>query len=442
MPAIQASRPVKIVIDGGYGKSRELRTATEKPMPSIRKSQIPKIQIHGKLPTSTYAAPTMAQVNEARGSNGYSAASLFAGGGGSSTGWALAGFKVLWANEFMDHAATTYRANHPDTIVDQRTIRDVQPDDILEAIGLKAGDLDVLDGSPPCDSFSTAGVRQKAWGKEKEYYGGKKHQRTDDLFFEYVRILDGLRPRMFIAENVTGLIKGAAKGRFLQILKALKGVGYHVEVKVLDAQWLGVPQCRQRVIFQGSRDGEKLFWPKPHRKRISLAEAIGAISGFTNIGFNAVKFSAAARPNPTITTSTSKKMGGQIVPGEGSSLAETGQPIGHYAIGEEWKKLKPGESSDRFFNLVRPDPKNPSPCVSGSAGLFPSGASVTHPSEPRKFTIPELKAVCSFPPDYKLTGTYGDQWAVCGMSVPPLMMFEIAKGVQRGLDHLKGLGLK
>ncbi len=382
MPTIQATRPVNVILDDGYG----LQGVTGKPAPTIRA---------GRAPTkaSSYRAPTMAEVNAARGTSGYRGASLFAGGGGSSTGWALAGFKVLWANEFMPHAAATYKANHSETILDQRTIREIQPAEILKALDLKAGELDFLDGSPPCDAFSTAGKRTEGWGKEKAYYGGQKRQRTDDLFFEFVRILDGLRPRVFIAENVTGLIKGKAKGRFLQILAALKATGYRVEVKVLDAQWLGVPQCRARVIFQGWRDGQRSRWPKPHGKRISLAEALAGAD----------------------------------------STGEAIQ-IGRYAIGKEWAKLRPGGQSERYFQLVRPEPSRPSPAVTGLAAEFPSGASVTHPSEPRKFTISELKAVSSFPPDYDLKGTYAQQWAVCGMSVPPLMMYEIASAIRKGLD--------
>ena len=109
----------------------------------------------------------------------------------------------------------------------------IEPEEILEAIGKKPGELDVLDGSPPCDPFSTAGKGDKAWGKEKSYYGGKKRQRTDDLFFEYIRILEGLRPKVFVAENVSGLVKGRAKGYFLEILAALKETGYNVEARVL-----------------------------------------------------------------------------------------------------------------------------------------------------------------------------------------------------------------
>ncbi|MDO8605087.1 MAG: DNA (cytosine-5-)-methyltransferase, partial [Phaeospirillum sp.] len=156
----------------------------------------------------------------------------------------MAGYRVLWASEFIPAAQETYRANHPGSILDTRDIRKVRPQEILAAIGMKAGEVDLLDGSPPCASFSTAGKREAGWGEVKSY--SDVEQRTDDLFFEYARILKGIQPRVFVAENVSGLVKGTAKGYFLQILAALKGCGYRVEARLLDAQWLGVPQMRQR----------------------------------------------------------------------------------------------------------------------------------------------------------------------------------------------------
>lgn len=179
--------------------------------------------------------------------NGFNAVSTFSGCGGSSLGYKMAGFKVLWANEFIPAAQEVYRLNHPSTILDTRDIRQVQPQDILDAIGMKPGELDLFDGSPPCASFSTAGKREAGWGKVKAYSDTK--QRTDDLFFEYARLLRGIQPKVFVAENVSGLVKGTAKGYFKLILEELKGCGYNVKAKVLDAQWLGVPQMRQRLIF-------------------------------------------------------------------------------------------------------------------------------------------------------------------------------------------------
>jgi DNA (cytosine-5)-methyltransferase 1 len=135
--------------------------------------------------------------------NGLAAASTFAGGGGTSTGLRMAGFKVLWANECDPHAVETYRANHPDTELDPRDVREVTAADIMRAVGGR--EIDLLDGSPPCTAFSTAGKREKGWGKRKSH-AGRKQDRVEDLFFEYARLLRDLQPRAFVAENVSGLI--------------------------------------------------------------------------------------------------------------------------------------------------------------------------------------------------------------------------------------------
>ncbi|HEX3640177.1 MAG TPA: DNA cytosine methyltransferase [Ktedonobacteraceae bacterium] len=184
--------------------------------------------------------------------NGRNVVSTFSGCGGSCLGFRLAGYRILWANEFIPAARDTYKANHPHSILDARDIRKIKPDEILKAIHLNQGELDVFEGSPPCASFSTAGKREASWGKVKDY--SDTRQRVDDLFFEYVRLLKGLQPKVFVAENVSGLVKGTAKGYFLEILKELKSCGYTVEAKILDAQWLGVPQMRQRLIFVGVRN--------------------------------------------------------------------------------------------------------------------------------------------------------------------------------------------
>jgi DNA (cytosine-5)-methyltransferase 1 len=223
----------------------------------------PPAAVPGKPP---YRVPPMAEI-AAVPPNGLTAVSTFSGCGGSSLGYKIAGFKVLWANEFIPAAAATYRANHPGTVLDTRDIRKVQPADILEAIGMRAGDLDLFDGSPPCASFSTAGKREKGWGRVKPY--SDTRQRVDDLFFEFARLVRGIQPRVFIAENVAGLVSGTAKGYFLQILRELKAAGYRVEARLLDAQWLGVPQMRKRVIFQGVR--EDLGRSPPGRSRCPTA---------------------------------------------------------------------------------------------------------------------------------------------------------------------------
>jgi DNA (cytosine-5)-methyltransferase 1 len=168
-----------------------------------------------------YRVPSMAEI-AALPWNGYRVASSFAGAGGSCTGYRMARYRVVWASEFVPEAAETYRANcAPGCVVDTRDIRDVTPEDVLAQLGMAAGELDIWDGSPPCASFSMAGNREADWGKVKDYSGTR--QRTDDLFFEYARLAKGVQPRVLIAENVAGLVRGTAKGKFKQVLAALTG---------------------------------------------------------------------------------------------------------------------------------------------------------------------------------------------------------------------------
>jgi DNA (cytosine-5)-methyltransferase 1 len=299
--------------------------------------------------------------------NGFNAISTFSGCGGSSTGYRMAGFKVLYANEFIDSARDSYNANKADyTFLDGRDIRQVQPEDILEKIGLKKGELDLFDGSPPCASFSTAGKRQAGWGKVKKY--SDKAQRTDDLFFEYIRLLRELKPKTFVAENVSGLVKGAAKGYFIDIMRELKASGYRVTCKVLDAQWLGVPQSRQRTIFVGVREDLKSepAHPKPLPYRYSVRDALPWIEKIQSGSFCAEWMS-------------SDNVMGTIVQSDGTR--------GHRSQCEAKRKV-------------------------------------------RKFTMDELRRICGFPDDYLLTGTYAQQWERCGRAVPPVMMYHIAKTIR------------
>ena len=399
-----------------------------------------------------YRVPSMAEI-QAIPWNGYNVTSTFSGCGGSCLGYRMAGYKVLWANEFVPAAQETYIANKAaDCILDARDIKAVSAEDILQATGLKEGELDLLDGSPPCQAFSTAGKREKGWGKEKSYKHGAK-QCNEQLFMEYIRLLQGLQPKVFVAENVSGLLKGVAKGIFLEILKGLKDSGYQVKCKLLDAQWLSVPQTRQRAIFIGVRDDlpiEPVF-PKPLPYNYSVVEAIPWIQDMVidPHGQFAVINSHGELPCDTITThngdhlsvSDRHRSGGfsntecthrpapTITATQCSMDIEQGVSIKGQVIEKEWEKLKPGEHSKRYFNLSKAHPNKPHDCIlqsHGTAGI----ASPTHPYQRRKLSIPELKRICAFPDDFILTGSYAQQWARLGDSVPPIMMCHIGTTIR------------
>ena len=310
------------------------------------------------------------------------------------------------------------------THLDTRDIRTVQPEEVLAALKMQPGDLDLLDGSPPCASFSTAGKREAGWGKVKKYSDGA--QRTDDLFHEFIRLVRGIRPKVFVAENVSGLVKGTAKGYFLEILAAMKASGYRVTCRVLDAQWLGVPQQRQRTIFVGVREDLKLdpVHPKPLPYRYSVRDALPWITDARQTEvFNEPDRVFTDTPSPSVTTL------GIGAKRNDSVVVEAETDISRYAIGAEWDKLKQGEQSEKYFSLQRCSETEPSPCVQASHGNL-STAGITHPTEKRKFTIAELRRICAFPDDFILTGSYAQQWERLGRAVPPVMMAAVAATIR------------
>jgi DNA (cytosine-5)-methyltransferase 1 len=426
-----------------------------------------------------YRVPSMPEI-EAVPWNGLTAVSTFTGCGGSCLGLRMAGFEALWASEFIPAAAEVYRLNHPGVHLDTRDIRKVTPEEILEITGKKKGEIDLVEGSPPCASFSTAGKRDKSWGQVVKYSETK--QRVDDLFFEFARIVEGLQPRVFVAENVSGLVKGKAKGYFREILARLKDCGYKVKAKLLDAQWLGVPQARQRIIFVGVRNDLDMLpvHPRPLAYRYSVAEAIPwIVSQGDNAGFGGGAMREASEPSGSLGASPQTGNGrfppsvvevravedtggdwgmGDVTDrpaptvrqaGVGHLLIETGSidpetgddlDISRFAIGKEWDRLEQGEKG-RYFNLVKPAVDKPSPtvCQATSQAFNPMAcASVVHPVERRKFTIGELKRICAFPDDFALTGSYAQRWERLGRAVPPVMMFHIGRVVRDALLELDG----
>ena len=167
--------------------------------------------------------------------------SLFAGCGGSSLGYKQAGYDVRLAVEWDTGAADVYRRNFPETNVFEGDIADLTAEEALRATALEPGELDVLDGSPPCQGFSTAGSR-------------KFSDTRNRLFEEYVRMVVVFKPKMLVMENVSGLRKGKMKLIFAEMTKALKDAGYKVSCRELNAWWYGVPQDRRRLIWVGVRE--------------------------------------------------------------------------------------------------------------------------------------------------------------------------------------------
>lgn len=304
--------------------------------------------------------------------------SLFAGCGGSSLGYSMAGFRELLAVEWDDNAVATFRLNFPEVPVYHGDIAALSVDDACGLAGTTVGALDVLDGSPPCQGFSTAGKRDM-------------DDDRNQLFREFCRLLAGLQPRAFVMENVSGMVKGKMRLIFVNVLRELKACGYRVSARLLNAMYFGVPQSRQRLIFVGVRDdlpGEPGH-PRAENAPITLGEACANMAG------NDI--------DPVVSTKHQyPKMIRTVQPGE--------------SLGKRYGK---------GFNWIRCDSHAPYPTISKSTTYGGLGF-LFLPDGSRSLSARELARCHSLPDSYVLIGSYVDAVARIGNSVPPLFMRAIA----------------
>ena len=358
-------------------------------------------------------------VKRASAQKKFTAISCFAGGGGSSTGYRLAGGDILLINEFVESAVETYTANFPDTKVLVDDIKEYTADDFLNMAGVAKGELDILDGSPPCSAFSVAGKREKGWGKEKNYSDGKKQVAIEDLFYEFIRIAEGVQPKVIVAENVKGITFGEAKPKLNSFVNEFERIGYNVTYKVLNGADYGVPQARERTIFICVRN--------------DVADAIGM--SFLNI-YNIF-------PTPTVEKHISMREAISDIENDEEEV----QMLLDFVEGSYQKKFiepipfnpkkhtKPSDPQFRewnpkasCFNMIRPCPDMPSPTLTqqgqkrGMSGVF-------HPEANRKLTIKECKRLMGFPEDFQLLGEFDQQVERLGRAVAPLMYKAVANSI-------------
>jgi DNA (cytosine-5)-methyltransferase 1 len=176
--------------------------------------------------------------------------SCFACGGGSTMGYKLAGFDVLGCNEIDPKMIEAYRTNHNPKY---SYLEPIQTFKLRKDLPKELYNLDILDGSPPCSSFSMAGNREKDWGKEKKFREGQAEQVLDNLFFDFIDLAKELQPKVVVAENVKGLLLGNAKEYVRKIYREFDQAGYYCQHWLLDASKMGVPQKRERVFFIAMR---------------------------------------------------------------------------------------------------------------------------------------------------------------------------------------------
>ena len=179
--------------------------------------------------------------------------SCFACGGGSTMGYKLAGFDVIGCNEIDPKMMEAYKVNHHPKYP---YLEPIQTFKLRKDLPKELYNLDILDGSPPCSSFSMAGNREKDWGKEKKFREGQAEQVLDNLFFDFIDLAKELQPKIVVAENVAGLMMGEARQYVRRIYTAFQEAGYQLRIEpyLLDASKMGVPQRRRRVFFIALRN--------------------------------------------------------------------------------------------------------------------------------------------------------------------------------------------
>lgn len=303
-------------------------------------------------------------------------------------GYKLAGFEVLGGVKIDKEMMAVYRANHNPKysyLMGVQEFKNIPDTDLPQELF----SLDILDGSPPCSSFSMAGSREKAWGEKKKFREGQAHQVLDDLFFHYVDIAKKLQPKVVVAENVKGLIQGNARGYVKEIFQAFREAGYSCQLFLLNAAVMGVPQKRERTFFIANRLGGKVKL-EFNERQVPVKDA------FLGLG------------------------------------KQNGKDQSNTAAYPLWTKARPGESFSKYhpkgnyFNYSKLPINVPTSTVIGS-----SVSGLWHFDGPRNLSGLEFFRLQTFPDDYNFLKT--DPGYICGMSVPPFMMQRIAVEIQKQL---------
>lgn len=323
--------------------------------------------------------------------------SCFACGGGSTMGYKLAGFDVLGCNEIDPKMIEAYKVNHNPKYA---YLEPIQTFKLRKDLPKELYELDILDGSPPCSSFSMAGNREKDWGKDKIFREGQVMQVLDTLFFDFIDLAKELKPKIVVAENVKGLLMGAAKSYVIAIYKAFDEAGYTCQHFLLNASKMGVPQKRERVFFIALRKD----LASPFMEQVDM---------FTELPKLELDFNEKEIPFKEIDTDIKEKDENRFSP----MLLKYWDL---WEIGKSYSEVNAPSYSG--FGYIKTDPNK----AIGTILAHPESG-FYHYKYKRQLNNTEYKLAGSYPLDYnflKLKQKY-----LIGMSVPPVMTAQIAKQV-------------
>ena len=343
---------------------------------------------------------------------GLTAISLFTGAMGLDLGLEEAGFRTRVAVEVDPDAVATIRANRPDIPIIRERIEGVSPQEILEAARLKVGEATLVAGGPACQSFSTAGKRKSLATK------------SGLLTYQFMRVVDEVRPEFFLMENVRGLLSAAIKHRpliqrgpgcpalsedeelgsaFRALADRIKEIGYYTVFGVLNAADYGVPQTRQRLVLIGSREGKPVAMPPPSH----CGGGGGGLPAWQTLR-DALEGLAEAGE------------GRQFVPSRKHYLHHV-PPGGNWRdLPENLKRSALGGAyvswGGRTGFLRRLGWDQPSPTLNTDPDQ--KATSLCHPDEDRPLSIPEYARIQGFPAGWTVFGGMASKYRQLGNAVP------------------------
>lgn len=325
--------------------------------------------------------------------------SLFSGAMGLDLGLMQAGIDIQIGQDFDNACVQTMQANGHKSI--SGDIRNISADFVLQQVGMRSGEPFLVCGGPPCQPFSTAGKRLGI------------NDPRGSLFKEFVRMIDEIRPRFFIMENVKGLISSVLKDEkgnntsttvLDVILDEFSKLNYKTVFGILDAVNYGVPQFRERFVMIGSRDNENIFLPAPTHFRIHQNPAYRWIT----LG-DIIKDLENAN-GECATFSDSRLQYLKMVP-EGGNWKDLPPEILQEAMGGAYTS---GGGKVGFYRRL--SYSQPSPTVVTSP--VQKATMMCHPTMDRPLSVAEYARIQQFPDNWKFIGTTVDKYRQIGNAVP------------------------
>lgn len=361
---------------------------------------------------------------------------LFAGVGGLSYGFAHDDeFEIIAANEILEPMAKAYSSNHPSVMMYNKDIKDFSLDDLTRDLGVKKGDIDIVVGGPPCQAYSTVGKRLIDDPRGK-------------LFQEYYRILKELRPKLFVFENVKGLLSMQGGDLIKTIIALFESIGYHMQMRLLNAADYGAPQIRERVILVGTLDSKPFIYPKPTHYNPELGKPKdSSLKPYVTLGeaisdLPSIKTGESATEYYCEPQNEYQRLMRANAPAE---IHEHEVPKNNAKLVAIMEALPDGGSPKDIAEELRPNSgfancycrlwwDKPSTTITRNLGC-PSSSRCIHPRDPRPLSTREGARLQGFPDDYIFCGKRGDKHLQIGNAVPTLLSRAIKDSVK---SYLKG----